>query len=67
MLTTQLGLEPGWEIESYDAKTAYLQSGGIERLLVLRMPWLQPPPGCEGGELLLAQGSIYGTPDAARA
>ena len=67
MLTIQAGLEPGWIIESYDAKTAYLQSGKIDRVLVLRMPRENPPPGVLPGGLLLAQGSIYGIPDAARA
>ena len=49
-----------------DAASAYLQAGGIERLLLLMMPKRQPPPGCENGKVRVARGSIYGTRDAGR-
>ena len=51
---------------SADAASAYLQAGGIERLLLLMMPKQQPPPGCEPGEVRVARGSIYGTRDDGR-
>ena len=51
---------------SADAASAFLQAGGIERLLLLMMPKRQPPPGCEPGEGRVARGSIYGTRDAGR-
>ena len=38
-----------WSCGSADAASAYLQAGGIERLLLLMMPKRQPPPGCEPG------------------
>ena len=49
-----------------DASTAYLQSNGISRLLLLRPP-RPPPPGILPHDLLRALGSIYGTKDAGRA
>ena len=55
-----------WSCGSADAASAYLQAGGIERLLLLMMPKRQPPPGCEPGEVRVARGSIYGTPNAGR-
>ena len=33
-----------WKLRKFDAKNAYLQSGGIERVLLLNMP-NPPPPG----------------------
>ena len=54
-----------WSCGSADAASAYLQAGGIERLLLL-MPKRQPPPGCEPGEVRVARGSIHGTRDAGR-
>ena len=53
-----------WNCVSADAASAYLQAGGIERLLLLMMLKRQPPPGCEPGEVRVARGSIYGTRDA---
>ena len=55
-----------WSCGSADAASAYLQAGGIERLLLLMMPKRQPPPGCEPGEVRVARGSIHGTRDAGR-
>ena len=54
-----------WTIEAYDASTAYLQSQGVSRLLILRPP-RPPPPGISPLSLLRAKGSIYGTRDAGR-
>ena len=54
-----------WILEAYDASTAYLQSQGIARLLLLRPP-RPPPPGVSPHDLLRAKGSIYGTRDAGR-
>ena len=56
----------GWTIWACDASTAYLQSQGISRLLILRPP-RPPPPGISPHDLLRAKGSIYGTKDAGRA
>ena len=55
----------GWAVTASDASTAYLQSEGISRLLVLRPP-RPPPPGVGPNDLLRAKGSIYGTKDAGR-
>ena len=48
-------------------QSAYLQSDGIKRLLLLRMPHKNPPPGTKPGQVFVATGSIYGTRDAGRA
>ncbi|CAE7041145.1 unnamed protein product [Symbiodinium sp. CCMP2592] len=56
----------GWVITACDASTAYLQSHGISRLLLLRAP-RPPPPGVSPFDLFRARGSIYGTKDAGRA
>ncbi|CAE7352234.1 RE2 [Symbiodinium sp. CCMP2456] len=55
-----------WTITACDASTAYLQSKGISRTLILRPP-RPPPPGISPHDLLRARGSIYGTKDAGRA
>ena len=54
-----------WIVWACDASTAYLQSKGISRLLILRPP-RPPPPGISVHDLLRAKGSIYGTKDAGR-
>ncbi|CAE7616057.1 RE2, partial [Symbiodinium sp. CCMP2592] len=54
-----------WVIAASDASTAYLQSQGINRLLILRPP-RPPPPGVSPHDLFRAKGSIYGTKDAGR-
>ena len=51
----------------FDAQSAYLQSDGIERLLLFRMPHKNPPPGTKPGQVFVASGSICGTRDAGRA
>ena len=45
----------GWEVLASDASTAYLQSQGISRLLVLRPP-RPPPPGLGPNDLLKTRG-----------
>jgi hypothetical protein len=62
----QAAAQAHWTCCSMDAASAYLQAGGIERILLLRMPVSNPPPGCQPGEVRLARGSIYGTRDAGR-
>ena len=51
----------------FDAQSAYLQSDGRERLLLLRMPRKILAPGTKPGQVLVATGWIYGTGDAGRA
>ena len=58
--------QDGWDYNVFDAQSAYLQSGGIERLLLLRMPHKNPPPGTMPGQMFVATGSIYGTRGAGR-
>ena len=65
-LTLAFGSQKGWKITSFDARPAYLQPEGITRLLLIRMPWQNPPPGTQPGQVLAATGSIYGTCDAGR-
>ena len=55
-----------WKLKKLDAKNAYLQSGGIDRILLLKMP-NPPPPGRGKHDIMQALGSIYGTKDAGRA
>ena len=57
----------GWTSASFDAQSAYLQSHGIERLLLLRLPHKNPPPGTAPDQVVIANGAIYGTRDAGRA
>ena len=52
-------------VTACDAYTAYLQSQGISRLLILRPP-RPPPPGVSAHDLLRAFGSIHGAKDAGR-
>ncbi|CAE8625872.1 unnamed protein product [Polarella glacialis] len=42
--------QSGWTLSFHDAAAAFLQSTGIDRLLLLRMPVRQPPPGVLPGE-----------------
>ena len=49
-----------------DASCAFLQSKGIERWLLFRMPRKRPPAGLLPEKIVLAMGSIYGTRDAPR-
>ena len=65
-IVSAVAVMKGWTIVACDASTAYLQSQGISRLLVLRPP-RPPPPGVSPHDLFRARGSIYGTKDAGRA
>eukprot|EP00959_Pyramimonas_sp_CCMP1952_P273805 5723242-Pyramimonas_sp.AAC.1 len=65
-LTLAAAAQKDWDVSSCDAMTAYLQSGNIERLLLLRMPANNPPPGTQPGEIAMATGAIYGARDAGR-
>ena len=64
-LLSAVAVMNGWKVAASDASTAYLQSQGISRLLILRTP-RPPPPGLGPNDLLRAKGSIYGTRDAGR-
>ena len=66
MLTLAFAAQPGWRLRALDARSAYLQSDKIDRLLLLRMPHAHPPPGCLPSQIMVALGSIYGTRDAGR-
>ena len=61
-----IAAQQGWSLSGYDAASALLQSEGIHRTLLLRMPGKQPPPGTVPFQVLRALGSIYGTRDAGR-
>ena len=61
------GAQDGWDYNVFDALSAYLQSDGIYRLLMLRMPHKHQTPGMKPGQLFVATGSIDGTRDAGRA
>ena len=63
-LTLAAAAQKGFSLVSYDAESAYLQAEGINRLLLLRLPLVNPPPGCRPGQIVRAAGSIYGTRDA---
>ena len=58
--------QDGWDYNVFDAQPAYLQSDGIESLLLFRMPHKNPPPGTKPGQVFVATGPIYGTRDAGR-
>ena len=64
-LVCAIAVMKNWLVTACDASTAYLQSQGISRLLILRPP-RPPPPGISIHDLLRAKGSIYGTKDAGR-
>ena len=70
MVTICHGAQEGWEREGFDAKTAYLQPGAVgkvfNRILMLRLPKAFPPPGKRPGQVVMANGAIYGTKDAGR-
>ena len=65
-LVLMCSAQHGWGLRSYDAQSAYLQAGGISRLLLLRLPGVDPPPGTLPNQIVKACGSIYGTRDAGR-
>ena len=66
-MTISVAAQDGWDYNVFDAQSAYLQSDGIERLLLLRMPHKNQPPGTKPGQVFVATGSICGTRDAGRA
>ena len=66
-MTLSAAAQSGWDYSVFDAQSAYLQSDGIEGLLLLRMPQKNPPPGTKPGQVFVATGSIYGMRDAGRA
>ena len=66
-MTLSAASQSGWDYGVFDAQSAYLQSDGIKRLLLLRMPHKNPPPGTKPEQVFVATGSIYGTRDAGRA
>ena len=45
--------QDGWDYNVFDARSAYLQPDGIERLLLLRMPHKSPSLGRNQGKCLL--------------
>ena len=63
-MTLSAAAQIGWDYSVFDAQSAYLQSDGIERLLLLRMPHKNPPAGTKPGQVFVAAGSIYGARDA---
>ena len=66
-MTLSAAAQSGWDNSVFDAQSAYLQSDGIERQLLLRMPHKNPPPGTKPTQVFVASGSIYGTRNAGRA
>ena len=65
MVAVAASSQSNWDVATYDAASAYLQADGIDRCLLLRLPKTDPPPGCSPGQVVRANGSIYGTRDAA--
>ena len=69
-LTLLAAVQNGWTLESYDARTAFLQSGQITRELLFKLPKGDlAPPGMttDENQVVWANGSVYGTRDAGRA
>ena len=60
-MTLSPASQSGWDYSVFDAQSAYLQSDGIKRLLLLRVPHKTPPPGTRPGQVFVATGSIYWT------
>ena len=65
MVAFTFGSQKDWGLGQFDAECAYLQSEGLDRSLLLRMP-NPAPPGKHPGEVVAATGAIYGTKDAGR-
>ena len=55
-MTLSAAAQSGWDYSVFDAQSAYLQSDGIERLLLLRMPHKNPPLGTKPGQVFVATG-----------
>ena len=67
MLVLAFAAQKGWTVGFFDAQAAFLQTEGISRLLVLRLPAENQPTGTLPNQLVIANASIYGTRDAPRA
>ena len=67
LMTLSAAAQSGWDHSVFDAQSAYLQSDGIKRLLLLRMRHKNLPLETKSGQVFVAIGSIYGTRDAGRA
>ena len=65
MLVFAHGSQKGWSLGQFGAVCAYLQSEGLGRSLLLRLP-NPAPPGKSPGEVVVATGAIYGTKHAGR-
>lgn len=65
-LVLSMSVQPGWLLIGLDARSAYLQSENIDRILLLRLPHQNPPPGCVPSQVVVGLGAIYGTRDAGR-
>ena len=48
-MTLSAAAQSGWDYSVFDAQSAYQQSDGTKRLLLLRMPHKNQPPGDEAG------------------
>lgn len=53
-LTLLCGAQPGWKLGCHGVANAYLQSKGITRALILKIPQREPPPSMRPGELVHA-------------
>ena len=62
-MTLTAAAQNGWDYKVFDDQSVYLQSGCIERLLLLRMPHKNPLPGLRLGQVFVATGLTYGTQD----
>jgi len=66
-LTLGFASQSGWGLCSLDTTSAYLQApSGDGRVLLLRLPAVNPPPGCVSCQVVHAHSAIYGTRDAGR-
>ncbi len=65
MMVISFGSQKGWSLSQWNAGSPYLQSEGLDRALLLRLP-NPAPPGHKPGDIVVATGAIYGTKDAGR-
>ena len=55
IITVAFGSQEGWTLEQFDADATHLQSEGLDRVFLLRLP--DPPsPSKRSGEVNLAKG-----------
>ena len=70
-MTLSAAAQDGRDYNVFDgqsvSQSVYLQSDGIERLLLLRMANEDPPLGTKPGQVFATTGSINGTRNAGRA